>query len=97
MVICNRDFSCGGCMDVDNQNTKLNTSTNAPLDANGQLTQPIKKEMQQFVKSMKTNQQWQNQDNNTFGTTDSNNQFRSSYRSSGNPYGLQGQKTDVKA
>lgn len=33
-------------MDVDNQNTKLNTSSSAPLDANGHLTQPMKKEMQ---------------------------------------------------
>jgi hypothetical protein len=38
MVFCNRDFTCGGCMDVDNQNTKLQTGNNAPLDANGQLT-----------------------------------------------------------
>ena len=34
MVMCGRDFSCGGCMDVDNQNTKLNDGS-APLDANG--------------------------------------------------------------
>lgn len=34
LVICNRDFSCGGCMDVDNQNTKVNSGSNAPLDAN---------------------------------------------------------------
>ena len=51
MVICNRDFSCGGCMDVDNQNTKLQTANNAPLDANGQLTQPMRTEMKQMIKN----------------------------------------------
>ena len=57
MVLCGRDFSCGGCMDVDNQNTKLNTTGNAPLDASGQLTQPMRKEMQDMIKTQKS-QQW---------------------------------------
>jgi len=70
LVICNRDFSCGGCMDVDNQNTKLNTSNNAPLDANGQLTQPMRKEMQQMIKSQKSGQ-WQSGADQTYGTADS--------------------------
>lgn len=56
-------------MDVDNQNPKLNTGDDAPLDANGQLTQPMRKEMQEMVKSQRTNQ-WtgpQNPDQ-TYGT-----------------------------
>ena len=61
MVLCNRDFSCGGCMDVDNQNTKVNTGNNAPLDANGQLTQPMRKDVQAMLKNQNKNQ-WQNPD-----------------------------------
>jgi len=38
MVMCGRDFSCGGCMDVDNKGAGANVGNNAPLDANGQLT-----------------------------------------------------------
>lgn len=49
MVMCNRDFSCGGCMDVDNQNTKMNTTNNAPVDSSGQMTQPFKKDMKAMV------------------------------------------------
>jgi hypothetical protein len=50
-------------MDVDNQNTKLNTANNAPVDSNGQLTQPFKKEMKDMVKSQKN--QWANQSEQT--------------------------------
>ena len=75
-------------MDVDNQNTKMQTRGNAPLDANGQLTQPMKKDVKQMLKDQKSNQyQWgqgQNPDN-TYGT-DSNGMYRSSYRSSAQPY-----------
>lgn len=53
MVMCGRDISCGGCMDVDNQNTKLNGGSNAPLDANGQLTQPARKDMSDMLKHQK--------------------------------------------
>jgi hypothetical protein len=56
MVICNRDFSCGGCMDVDNQNTKPNTGNNAPFDANGQLTMPMKKDVRAMLKDQNKNQ-----------------------------------------
>ena len=56
MVFCDRDFSCGGCMDVDNQNTKLNTGNNAPMDANGQLTMPMKKDVKSMLKEQKQGQ-----------------------------------------
>jgi hypothetical protein len=81
MVICNRDISCGGCMDVDNQHGTA--SNGAPVDANGQLTQPIKREMQQFAKNQRANQ-WHNNmsDYQTYGTADSNQQFKASLRSS---------------
>ena len=48
-------------MDVDNQNTKLNTGNNAPVDANGQLTMPMKKDVQAMLKNQNKNQ-WQNPD-----------------------------------
>ena len=51
MVLCGRNFPCGGCMDVDNQNTKLNMAKDAPLDASGQLTQPMKKDVQMMIKN----------------------------------------------
>ena len=38
-------------MDVDNQNTKVNSGKNAPLDANGQLTQPMKKDLREMIKN----------------------------------------------
>ena len=78
-------------MDVDNQNTKVNTGNNAPLDANGQLTQPMKKDLRDMIKNQKSGQ-WQNSAvDQTHGTaTDSQNQYRSSYRSSANPYGNMG-------
>ncbi len=40
MNFCNRDFSCGGCMDVDNQNTKLNHA--APQDSSKQFEKEMK-------------------------------------------------------
>ena len=33
-------------MDVDNQNAKATINSNAPLDASGQLTQPMQKDLQ---------------------------------------------------
>ena len=42
-------------MDVDNQNTKVNHGNNAPLDANGQLTQPMKKDLKEMIKNQKNN------------------------------------------
>lgn len=38
-------------MDVDNQNTKVQGGNNAPLDANGQLTQPMKKDLREMIKN----------------------------------------------
>jgi copper chaperone CopZ len=51
MVFCGRDFTCGGCMDVDNKNVKANDGRNAPLDASGQLTQPMRKDVQNMIKT----------------------------------------------
>lgn len=73
-------------MDVDNNQPKLDTRNNAPLDASGQLTQPMRTEMKQMIKSQKTTQ-WPdgglgNQPkmsfNQNYGTQDSQNQFRGS-------------------
>lgn len=48
--MCNRDFSCGGCMDVDNQTTKQQTGQNAPLDRDGQLTRGAASDVRQMLK-----------------------------------------------
>jgi len=37
-------------MDVDNQNT-VQENKNAPVDASGQLTQPMKTDVKQMIKS----------------------------------------------
>jgi hypothetical protein len=50
MVFCGKDFTCGGCMDVDNKNNAP-MSKDAPLDVNGQLTQPMRKDVKDMVKS----------------------------------------------
>jgi hypothetical protein len=55
MVMCGRDVSCGGCMDVDNKNVPM--SKDAPLDVNGQLTQPMRKDVKDALKQQKT-MQW---------------------------------------
>ena len=34
MVLCGREMSCGGCMDVDN-GKQYDNGNNAPLDNNG--------------------------------------------------------------
>ena len=54
MVMCGRDFSCGGCMDVDNKGNGPNIGNNAPLDANGQLTQPMRIDVKEMVQNQKT-------------------------------------------
>ena len=36
-------------MDVDNQNTKVNHGNNAPLDAKGEMTKPMKKDMKEMI------------------------------------------------
>ena len=56
MVFCGRDVSCGGCMDVEN-NKNVPMGENAPLDVNGQLTQPMRKDVGDMIKSQKT-MQW---------------------------------------
>lgn len=53
--MCGRDVSCGGCMDVDNKNVPM--SKDAPLDVNGQLTQPMRKDVKDALKQQKT-MQW---------------------------------------
>ena len=61
MALCGGNFPCGGCMDVDSQTTKANMGKDAPLDAQGQLTQPMKKDVQMMIKTQK-NAQWGNAD-----------------------------------
>jgi recombinational DNA repair protein RecT len=56
-------------MDVDNQNTKLNTNGNAPLDASGQLTQPMRKDVQNMIRGQKANQ-WGAADTKNYGSND---------------------------
>ena len=51
MVICGRDFSCGGCMDVDNKNAPNIGSNAALLDGNGKLTQPMRKDVDDMLKN----------------------------------------------
>ena len=59
-------------MDVDNQNTKPNTGNNAPFDANGQLTMPMKKDVRAMLKDQNKNQ-WQTQNaDQTYGTDSQN-------------------------
>ena len=44
-------------MDVDNSKAKPDGQGNAPVDASGQLTQPMRKDVQNMIKNQKT-QQW---------------------------------------
>ena len=43
-------------MDVDNSKMKSNQESGVPLDVNGQLTQPYRKDVQGLIKSQKANQ-----------------------------------------
>jgi len=61
MVLCGKDFSCGGCMDVDNKDAKQNITSNPPVDSSGQLTQPMRRDVQNMISNAKS-KQWANQE-----------------------------------